>query len=316
MKQFVFKMIAALMPLVIYLCIFVAYEPYNYFGLKDTKTGSWTTPLARTRAYLREPSENIILGDSRMNHFDLDYVEEITGKRYANLSTGGQGLNQTKELYDWLSKKTGVENLVLDVSFYQIREGSKGKTLSPVFYMAEHPLDYLVTRDYAVEAFSIFTQNIKKYLNHSVASKGETGAGDGHTEAVQAEPGQDVKYRRDLVEYAVTNIYPGCRSYRIGGDQMEAVIEILEDMNKKGGDITLVTPPVQESIYEYVIEPLHLEGQMEQYKQTLSRYAAVYDMEWKSGFIKEQDNFSDGFHLSNNGSYQIFTDNTVFMYHR
>lgn len=308
MKQFVFKIIAALLPVLVYITIFVAYEPYNYFGLKEEKTGSWTTPLARTRAYLRAPSENIILGDSRMNHFDLDYVEEITGKRFANLSTGGQGLNQTKEFYDWLSLKTPIQNLVFDVSFYQIREENKGKTLEPVFHIAEHPFDYLVTRDYVVEAYALFMEEMKKYLRNP---NGEDGPGtvEEPLETVNHEAGQDEKYRKDLVDYAVTNIYPGCQPYRIGEEQMGAVIEILRDMNHKGGGVILATPPVQESIFEYVIEPLKLQGEMEQYKRMLSRYTDIYDMEWKNSFIKEQDNFTDGFHLSNNGSYRIFTDN-------
>lgn len=297
MRRFLFKLFFACIPMLIYVCAFVAFEPYNYFGIKTEEAAKCTTPLARVRAFMCDPSEYIILGDSRMNHFDLNYVKELTGVRYANLSTGGQGLNQTKELYDWVKQKRPVEKIVMDISFYQIRWGNYGASLEPVLYMAEHPLDYIVTRDYVVETF----EQIQKYVRQRL--------GRSNTDTrVALEENVGKKYREDLIVYATEKIYKRCQNYKIGEEQMEYVTDILMDMESRGKEVRVITPPVQDSIWEYVIEPLELETQMNEYKDRLSDYVPIYDMEWRNEFTANQDNYADGFHLTEE-SYIVFTDN-------
>ena len=298
MRKFLLKLFFACIPILIYVCAFVAFEPYNYFGLKTEKVSNWATPLARVRTFMHEPSAYIILGDSRMKDFDLNYVEELTGEQYANLSTGGQGLNQTKELYDWIRQKIDVEKIVMDVSFYQIRWGNNGASVIPVLYIAEHPLDYIVTRDYVIETF----EQIQKSINQKVVTN------NANIISTLEEESTSGKYREDLVIYATENIYPGCQNYKIGEEQMKYVTDILIDMENSGKEVILVTPPIQDSIWEYVIEPMELEAQMNEYKERLSEYAPIYDMEWKNEFTANQDNYADGFHLTGE-LYKVFTDN-------
>ena len=136
MKKFIGKFLTALFPLIVYVIFFIIFEPYNYWGLKPFYTGQWTKPLARCREYMRNSSENIILGDSRMNHFDLNSVEQMTGERWANLSSGGQQLNLSEELFIWANERVPVKNLVIDASFWQMREGSVSPQADEVFYIA------------------------------------------------------------------------------------------------------------------------------------------------------------------------------------
>lgn len=294
LKKFIGKLILALLPLLLFAGLFVKYEPNNYWGLKPPKTGNWSYPLARVRAFMRDPSEYIILGDSRMNHFDVDYVESLTGVRYANLSTGGQGPNLTRELYDWAKEKVQVQSLVLDGSFYQFRSGNRSSSALPVFYIAEHPLTYMTTRDYVVEAAELFLKDL--------SSRGllPTALAAGSREAPSAVPPD--KYREDLVLYATENIYPGCYNYSLDMDDYRY---ILQDCQESGIETRVALCPVQESIWELVIEPLHLEPFMEEYREILRQYTDVYDMEWKHDFCKNQNLFSDGFHLVD---YTAFTD--------
>lgn len=295
MRKFIIKLLLALLPIILYTAIFVVYEPYNYWGLKPEKSGLWTAPLARVRAFMREPSDHIILGDSRMNHFDLEYVEELTGVSYANLSTGGQGHNLTRELYDWAKSKTDIKSVVMDMSFYQIRFGTASESAQPVFQIAESPSAYLTTRDYVVEAFSLFGKELAQWVPVVSAHENEMLA---ETEG---------KYREDLVDYA-KSIYETCQDYTIGEKQMENFLYIIDDVQANGGEIKVVLPPVQESIWELVIEPLGLEPELEAYRKILREHTDVYDMEWKSEFAKDQTIYADGFHFLLKDGYQQFTE--------
>lgn len=300
MKSFIKKLILACIPFIVYLTVFTVYEPYNYWGLKAEKSGSWATPLARVREFMRRPSENLILGDSRMNHFDKEAVEKKTGVYYANLSTGGQGLNLSRELYEWAKGKSKIDNLIIDASFYQIRNGNESPSAAPVFAIAEKPLSYIVTRDYVTEAFGLCLKDVKKHFV-------------GEEPAQTPEPDiKDPRYRDDLLYYATQNILPGCQGYAVGEQQMADLVYILDDTVKGGGTPLVVVPPVQESIWDYVIYPLELEDELESYKSVLQRHAAVYDGEWISGFAKNQDIYADGFHFLNGDGYEQF-ENAVFL---
>jgi len=313
------KLMLAMLPIIIYLFCFIKYEPYNYFGFQ-TQAAKLATPLERLRAFLRNPSENIVLGDSRMTHVDLDLAEQLTGKKWSTLSTGGQGVNLTYAFYEWAKSKVSVQNIIMDISFYQVREGNMSPNPEPVIYIAEHPLQYIVTRDYVLEAFSPwlrteaggiaarFSKCTGTVSGLPLAIKALTSAEDNKIEAQQIS---STKYREDLIQYAQNNIYPGCKNYSISQDAMNSIIHIITDVQDNGGEIKILAPVVQESIWEYVIIPLGLEAYMEQYKNEIQKYTEIYDMEWQSRLSEKQDIFSDGFHFDTNETYQIYTRNLL-----
>jgi hypothetical protein len=282
-------------------------EPYNYFGLKvDRADYNWAMPLSRIREFMRHPSENIILGDSRMNHFDLDYIENMTGERYSNLASGGQALNLSRELYDWAKQRVEIKKLLINDSFWQTRANTNSPSAESVFLVAKSPLLYMTTRDYVLETFVRFVESIKK----SKVRIEKLAVFDAYSEP-EIVIADDSKYREDLVDYALNNIFPGCQNYSLGAEQMADIEYILSDANENGISTIVVIPPVQASIWELVIEPLEIYDDMEIYKRRLMKYSVVYDMEWLSEFAKSQDLYADGFHLQED-RYFRFT-NAIFM---
>ncbi len=295
-KVFIFKLILAVAPFILYILIFVRFEPYNYWGLKPEKSGEWTKPLAKVMEFKRAPSENIILGDSRMLLFDDKRIEELTGCRYANLSTGGQGLDLSRELYDWAKTQTNIKNIIIDASFWQIRDNDHSASAQAVFAIAEQPLSYIVTRDYVIEAWKLFLERPDKTSSTI------------RNDIIDIDSRN--KYREDLVVYATQTIYPRCQNYRIGEKQIEDIIYIVDDTRKYGGNSLIVIPPVQESIWDYVILPFDLQDELEKYKEILQKHSVVYDMEWISNFAENQDIYTDGFHFPGEGYLQF--ENAVF----
>lgn len=304
MRKFAVKLFIAMFPLILYLGLFIAYEPYNYYGIKDDFSGSWATPLARIRAYQRKPSENIILGDSRMNHFDTGLIQDMTGDYYVNLSTGGQGLNLTWEMYQWANEQRMVKKVVVDSSFWQIRDGNNSPSAEQVFYIAEHPLEYPFTLDYVREAWDGMLKEwgIKDSILNDEDDSIEV------KEAIQ----KNTKYQEHLVRYAVGNIYPGTENYTIGNEQLDYIINIVQTTKDNGGEVKILIPCVQESIWEYVLTPLNLEPQLMEYKSYLSQYAPLYDMEWQNEVSYRQDIFADGFHFVDRETYNDIYTSILF----
>ena len=100
MKHILKKLALLAIPVLVWLVVFVAFEPNNYFGLKASAGSS--QPVARVRAYQQNPGTHLILGDSRLAHFDMDLVEEVSGQEWQNLSFGGASLQETLDLADYV----------------------------------------------------------------------------------------------------------------------------------------------------------------------------------------------------------------------
>ena len=80
MKHIIKKLALLFVPVYLWFAFFVAFEPNNYFGIK--KTASSSQPVARVRAYEQSPGTNLIIGDSRLAHFDMDLVDSLTGQSW------------------------------------------------------------------------------------------------------------------------------------------------------------------------------------------------------------------------------------------
>ncbi len=106
----------------LWFAFFVAFEPNNYFGLKASASSS--QPVARVRAYQQEPGTNLILGDSRLAHFDMALVDGLSGRNWQNLAFGGASLKETLDLADYvLDSGRDVDTLLVEVSFYTLNAG-------------------------------------------------------------------------------------------------------------------------------------------------------------------------------------------------
>ena len=122
MKNILKKLALLMIPVLLWFAFFVAFEPNNYFGLKASASSS--QPVARVRAYQQEPGTNLILGDSRLAHFDMALVDELSGRNWQNLAFGGASLKETLDLADYvLDSGREVDTLLVEVSFYTLNAG-------------------------------------------------------------------------------------------------------------------------------------------------------------------------------------------------
>ncbi|WP_418454985.1 hypothetical protein, partial [Allofournierella sp.] len=92
MKNILKKAALLLLPVAAYFCVFAAFEPNNYFGLRPETYSE--APIARLKAYGQAPGPRVIIGDSRLAHFDMQQVEAVSGRAWQNLAFGGASLRE------------------------------------------------------------------------------------------------------------------------------------------------------------------------------------------------------------------------------
>ena len=141
MKNILKKLALLAIPVLLWLAFFIAFEPNNYFGLKASATSS--QPVARVRAYQQEPGTNLILGDSRLAHFDMGLVDSLSGQSWQNLAFGGASLKETLDLADYLlDSGHDTDTLLVEVSFYTLNAGYNTDRFATLEETLNNPLAY------------------------------------------------------------------------------------------------------------------------------------------------------------------------------
>ena len=160
MKNILKKMALLAIPVVLWFVFFAAFEPNNYFGLKASASSS--QPVARVRAYQQAPGTNLILGDSRLAHFDMQLVNSLTGQPWQNLAFGGASLKETLDLADYiLNSGHEVDTLLAEVSFYTLNAGYNTDRFAALEETLNNPLAYCFNLEYNVNALTVAMDTLR-----------------------------------------------------------------------------------------------------------------------------------------------------------
>ena len=239
MKNILKKLALLCIPVVVWFVFFAAFEPNNYFGLKASATSS--QPVARVRAYQQEPGTNLILGDSRLAHFDMARVEQVSGKAWQNLAFGGASLKETLDLADYvLDSGNRVDSLLVEVSFYTLNAGYNTDRFQALEETLNNPLAYCLNLEYNVNALTVAMDTLK-------GTPDTIESGDWTAADYLADDGTTLPLHRKLYDYPAT-ITPKCRSWTLNEAQLTRLAELAARCQNEGIALTIVLPPMAENV--------------------------------------------------------------------
>lgn len=290
--KFFGKLALALLPVAAWLCFFIAFEPNDYFGLRGE--GSLNAPVSRIRAYENDMTNNVILGDSRMAHFDMELVEEVSGEAWSNVSYGGASLDESiDEFYYLYELNPDIQNVVFGVSFYTLNNNYRTvNRMATVKTQLENPAAYLFNLEYNINALTVFKDEVLLGLP-DVEETAE------HTpDEYVDENGGALPFRSDLIDYAENSLAPVCENYAVNEAALERLLELAAFCEEHGVNFTVVFPPMDESVRVLVAQPNGIDGTM---ADVLARLAdagvRVLDYEWENDPGYPDTAYYDGFHL-------------------
>ena len=160
MKHIVKSLALLAIPVAVWLAVFIAFEPNNYFGLKAA--ASSTQPVARVREYQADPGRCLLLGDSRLAHIDMQQAAEVSGKAWQNLAFGGASLKETLDLADYiLDSGNEVDELVVAVSFYTLNAHYNTDRFEQLEETLQNPLAYCLNLEYNVNALTVLLDTVR-----------------------------------------------------------------------------------------------------------------------------------------------------------
>ena len=290
--KFFGKLALALLPVAAWLCFFIAFEPNDYFGLRGE--GSLNAPVSRIRAYENDMTNNVILGDSRMAHFDMELVEEVSDEAWSNVSYGGASLDESiDEFYYLYELNPDIQNVVFGVSFYTLNNNYRTvNRMATVKTQLENPAAYLFNLEYNINALTVFKDEVLLGLP-DVEETAE------HTpDEYVDENGGALPFRSDLIDYAENSLAPVCENYAVNEAALERLLELAAFCEEHGVNFTVVFPPMDESVRGLGAQPNGMDATM---ADVLARLAdagvRVLDYEWENDPGYPDTAYYDGFHL-------------------
>lgn len=308
----ILKRLALLLtPVYLWLAFFVAFEPNNYFGLKaDTDSSQ---PVARVRAYQQEPGTRLIIGDSRLAHFDMELVEEVSGQEWQNLAFGGASLRESLDLAAFvLDSDNPVEEILFELSFYTVNANYDTDRFSSLEETLNNPLAYCLNLEYNVNALTMFMNTVNN--TPDTIESGDWGPADYFDEEGNAIP---VHWK--LYQYP-SLIDSKCSSWSVNEEQLLRLGDLARRCSDEGVKLTIVLPPMAEIVRTEVCEKYEIDAQMQaDVLPLLQEWSGEYgctvlDYEWGGSCITDDDTqFFDGFHLDEkyglpDWTRQLFTE--------
>lgn len=310
MKNILKKLALLLLPVALYLALFAAFEPNNYFGLH--KTTSSSAPIALIRAFRDAPGEYLIIGDSRFAQFDPQIMRAASGKEWQNLAFGGASLKENLDLaYYTLEQSQDVKEIVFGLSFYTLNAGYDTDRMAGLEATLRNPLAYVFNLEYNINMLT----NLGKWAGWMRQRLAGTTEWDWAEAQREHETGV-WQYPEDYTGpdgtvypvHTALALYPGTIAPKCEGWSLSPWFEELPRLaglcRARGVRLTVVLAPMADNVLEEICEPYGIARQMQnEVLPRLDEWAAEYgfavlDYEWAARPALDDDSqFYDGFHL-------------------
>ena len=313
------KLALLFVPVALYFAFFLYFEPNNYFGLKESAAG--TAPIGRVKAFAQDPHTHLILGDSRLAHFDMDEVAEWGGEGWQNLAFGGASLRETLDLLEYcLETQPDTSQILLEVSFYTLNAKYDTDRMSALQDTLDNPLAYLFNLEYNVNAFTSFRNWLiwqgqvrrGETTDTWAQAQQETETADWPEEDYILEDGTRSPLHKKLREY-VQIIDPVITGWSVNEKQLARLRDAMEECSRRGIRLTLVLPPMHESVTELCRQKGIEEGMapvLEELYALADQLDGVEVLDYEWGGIPlelEEWQYFDGFHLDTEKGLPLFT---------
>tara|TARA_B110000003_G_C16629514_1_gene526101 strand:+ start:781 stop:1707 length:927 start_codon:yes stop_codon:yes gene_type:complete len=145
------KILYLIFPIIAWVIIAISVDPFNYFNIstiiskksKEKSALKLNSLLYNSIYFYNNPTDNIIIGDSRIRKLPTDRIKELTGDDYFILHSNAAKLNEMIDLFWFTTEYTNPKNIILGLNFNLFNQFSYSNRVADVLEIIKNPLIYI-----------------------------------------------------------------------------------------------------------------------------------------------------------------------------
>jgi len=292
MKRLLTNIVLFSAPLLTYVLIAICIDPYNVIHeystprLKELKSQiayKLSYPLYMLPKYAKNPTDIIILGDSRAGMMNITLMDSILKTKCTKLSFGGASLKEVIETFWYASKNQNLREVYIGVSFMQYNKYNQRNRVTEAVELLHSPLSYM----FSSFCFKSTTLIIKSILTNSEIKIGVPSSSKEEFWKYQLENDAVVSY---YIEYEYPEYFH------------EQLVEISNYCKAKNIKLVFFIPPTHTDL-QLLTKKYNRVKENQRFIDDLSKIGLLYDFNYPNLITEDSNNFSDPHHL-----HSVFSD--------
>ncbi len=233
-------------------------------------------PHFNLASWLREPSEGVLLGDSRMLQINSDALEEATGIPWSNMAAGGSSGRDIVENLRFILENTPPRRVVIGLNLNLLNGAAQ--------------------RDHVADAKEIVASPLRYHLNPFVTRASafllyEKWTGDNPVS--ETPPMDSETFWRHQLDVTAKLAY---QDFRMPERLLTDLTEALQRAEETGTQVTFVFFPTHKDLHQ-VARDMEVADEYAELKRRISAMGPVVDWDRSSRLTSEKTNFSDPWHF-------------------
>jgi hypothetical protein len=285
MKKLSIKALLFALPFLLFFLTIIFTDPYNYFGIfkvipdnaKEKISYPINTILWKVIQFQRHPSENILLGDSRMHGMDVEKIKQITGEEYFNFGFGGATIAEMYQVFLYATKKVKLKKIYIGLNFNLYNAWNNRDIAQQTIESIDNPFSYFLNLNVCESSY---------YIISSLFSNKPTDLGN---------PG---KTRAEFWKFQLTE---GIKKYYAAYQYSEPYYNMLNFIQHycKNNNIqlTFIIFPTHEDLQAKVTE-YKLNSAYDKFKTDIKTLGRSFDFDISHILNRDSSNFTDPFHYN------------------
>jgi hypothetical protein len=291
-KTLTLKILFFFSPIIFVSLIVFIVDPYNLFNvsklfsdqakIKCLNRSNSSAPrgniLWKTIEFRRNPTPNIILGDSRMVDVNPATLEKKLGSKVTNLAITAGNIQTIIDMFWMAAKSTELKNVFIQISFNRYNAIFNFDLFGPTKQLIDKPFYYFLEWNYIEDAFSVIYYTSTKDEEYVKQSYKFTIDGWYKTEKLLIKELSEFDY-----------VYP--KEYYLN------LTKIANYCSRNHINLQFIIAPdfYETSCY---IKAFHLGKEYLQFKQDIAGLANTIDLDNGMPFSFNKNNYKDYYHIN------------------
>ena len=288
-----------LLPALAWICIVIVVDPFNYFNIsnlistnaKEKSAQQLNSLLYNTVNFKNNPTNSIIIGDSRIRKLPVERIKELTGDGYYSMHSNAAKLNEIIDLFWFCTTHAELKNVLIGINFNLFNEYAYANRVADVKELIDNPFIY------------IFNSNTAETVYLSLKNE--------FFGIKEKQPKDRDKWWEYNIQIIAKNHYS---KYKYPEGVLARLQEMSDYCNEHKINLKLLIVPIHEEFHNRLVY-YELSAEEERFKNDISAIGTVIDFDYPNSITNNKVCFGDPLHTTDSVSRiivdEIFADSLV-----